>query len=125
MNAIWEAMNSPLGIMVVGALLAWLLKRVYLARPAWKVYEGTIIAAIKRAEKAIPDGGGAVNKGWDRLNSALNYVLQVYRGQEGHAATAKVEAELREAIGVKHAELEKGGNLAKNSATKIPVRHAD
>ena len=122
-STIWELMNSPLGIMVVGALLAWGLKRVYLARPAWKAYEGTIIAAIKEAEKKV--AGDTDNPGIARLNKALQYVLKVYARTEGKSASPKLQAELREAIGVKHAELEKGGNLTKNSGTKIPVHQPD
>jgi len=117
---VWEAMNSPLGIMVVGALLAWILKRIFLAKPAWKVYEGTIIAAIKEAEKKV--SADTDNPGIARLNTALQYVLKVYGNNEGKAATPKIQAELREAIGVKHAQLEKDGNLAKSDGgTRIPV----
>jgi len=119
LETVWTAMNSPIGITITAGILAWLLERVYLARPAWKAYEGTIIAAIKYAEKEIPDG--ASNTAIERLNMALQYVLKVYARTEGRMPSGKVEAELAQAIGVKHAELEAGGNL--RSKTGPEVKH--
>lgn len=109
LNAVWAAMNSPIGITVAAGILAWLLKRVYMAKPRWKAFEGTIIGAIKYAEKEIPDH--TENKSLKRLDCALGYVLKIYAQKKNHVVSPEIIAELREAIGVKHAELEAAGNL--------------
>ncbi len=107
-ETIWAAANSPAVIVAVAALVIWVLNRV---RPSWRKYEGDIIAAIKYAEKEIPDT--AQNKSLQRLNAALQYVLKVYR-QTGRNAPSIAEKEaLRQGIQIKHAELEAAGNLDK------------
>jgi hypothetical protein len=109
LTTIWDALNSPVGIAAVAGLLLWLLNRLYAAKPGWAKYEGAIIAGVKFAEKQIPDD--AESKGLRRLDAALRYVLKAYEEATGRRATAKVAAELKEGIQVKHAELEAAGNL--------------
>jgi hypothetical protein len=111
LRAIWTAMNSPAGVTVMAAVFLWLLNRLYAAKPAWQAFEGTIIAAVKWAEKEIPDDNP--NKGFARLDAALNYVLKVYEEARGKPADTKTKAELREGIQIVHAELEATGNLDK------------
>lgn len=109
LEGIWSAVNSPIGIGAIAAVALWLLNRLYAARPQWQSYEGSIIAAIKFAEQEIPDD--VPNKGLARLDAALRYVLQVYEEVNKRIASAKVVAELKEGIQIKHAELEKAGQL--------------
>lgn len=109
MRLIWEAVNSPSVITMMAGGLLWLLSRLYAAKPAWRAFEGTIIAAIKWAEKEIPDD--TPNKSFNRLNAALNYVLKVYQEARGKPADSKTKHELREGIQILHAELEASGNL--------------
>lgn len=116
LNTIWAAMNSPIGITAAAGIVAWLLERVFLALPAWKAYEGTIIGAIKYAEKEIPDD--TENKGAERLDAALKYVLKVYEACERRPPSPRLLSDLRETIGVKHAELEAAGTLGKKRKTK-------
>ncbi len=115
MNAIWTGLwtfvNSPAAIAAFAAGLLWLLNRLYAARPLWQRYEGTVIAAIKAAEKAIPDD--APNTAIQRLDFALRYVLDVYESARSRPATAKEAAEFREGIQVVHADIEAAGTLAK------------
>lgn len=106
---LWTVLNSPAGIAAMAGLILWGLNRLYLARPEWQQYEGTIIAAIKFAEKTIPDD--VPNKGLERLDTALKYVLQVYEQTNGRRATAQTEANLKEGIQIVHANLESNGNL--------------
>ena len=105
----WDVINSPAGITVMAGSLLWLLNRLYAAKPAWQAFEGSIIAAVKWAEKEIPED--TPNKAFNRLNAALGYVLKVYEEARGKPADAKTKQELREGIQIVHAELEASGNL--------------
>ena len=116
LTTIWTALNSPIGITAAAGIVAWLLERVFLALPAWKAYEGTIIGAIKYAEKEIPDD--TEQKGVDRLKAAMKYVIEVYESCEGRSPSPRLRSDLRETIGVKHAELEAAGTLGKKRPTK-------
>jgi hypothetical protein len=107
----WSALNSPAVIAALAAATLWALNKLYAEKPAWRDFEGTIISAVKAAEKAIPDE--TPNKGWRRLNHALDYVLEVYQKARGMRPDAKTEAELKEGIQVMHAELEAAGTLDK------------
>jgi hypothetical protein len=115
-QVIWNVLNSPAVIAVLAGGLLWLLNRLYAAKPAWQALEGTIIAAVKWAEKEIPDD--TPNKAFNRLNAALNYVVKVYEAARGKPADGKVKAELREGIQIVHAELEASGNLDKPAPTE-------
>ena len=116
MEIVWKVLNSPAVIALLAGGLLWLLNKLYAAKPAWQAFEGTIIAAVKWAEKEIPDD--TPNKALNRLNAALNYVVKVYEEARGKPADAKVQAELREGIQIVHAELEASGNLDKPVPTE-------
>ena len=115
---IWAALNSPMGIAVVAGVALWLLNKLYAKKPDWKKYEGTIIAAVKNAEKVIPDD--TPNKAAKRLDEALKYVLSVHHEIENRVATADELANLREGIQIVHAELESKDSLPKTAmAAKV------
>ena len=105
----WDVVNSPAVIALMAGALLWLLNRLYAAKPAWQAFEGTIIAAVKWAEKELPDD--TPNKAMSRLDAALNYVLKVYEEARGTPADVQTKLELREGIQIVHAELEASGNL--------------
>jgi len=105
---IWAFLQSGPGIVLVATAVLLVLNRLYRSEPAWRAYEGTIIAAVKYAEKAIPDG--TENKALKRMDKALKYVLKVYSEVEGKRASPKVKAQLREGISIVHAQLESTGN---------------
>jgi len=109
-EALWRFLNMPLGITVVAGGLLWLLNRTFNRRPAWQAYEGTIIAAVKWAEKEIPDD--TPNKSFQRLNAALNYVLKVYQEARGFAPEKALKESIKEGIQIVHAELEASGNIS-------------
>jgi len=115
-QVIWNVLNSPAVIAVLAGGLLIVLNRLYAAKPTWQAFEGTIIAAVKWAEKEIPDD--TPNKAFNRLNAALNYVLKVYQEARGKPADVKTQAELREGIQIVHAELEASGNLDKPAPTE-------
>ena len=109
LELLWTALNSPFGYMAVAGVLIWLLNRLYASQPGWAAYEGTIISAVKLAEKEIPDG--TENKGLARLDAALRYVLRVYEEVNGKRASATTTAALKEGIQIVHDKLEVAGTL--------------
>ena len=109
LTAVWGALNSPVGIAAVAGVILWILNRVYAKKPAWQAFEGTIIAAVKWAEKAIPDD--TENTAAKRFDEALRYVLKVYESAQKRRANSKEIVELGEGIKIVHAELETHGNL--------------
>ena len=109
LELVWTVLNSPLGYMATAGILIWLLNRLYADRPAWAAYEGSIITAVKFAEKEIPDG--TENSGLARLDLALKYVLNVYEAVQGRRAGAAAEANLKEGVQIVHDKLEASGTL--------------
>jgi len=90
--------------------LGWLLMRLYRIRPAWEAYEGTIISAVKYAEKAIDDN--VPNKALAKLDEALRYVLRVYaETHRGQTPSATLTSELKEGIQIVHDQLVARGTL--------------
>ena len=104
LSAVWSAVNSPLGITVVAGALLWGLNKLYSVKPLWQQYEGAVIAAVKYAEKAVPDD--STNTSLARLDAALKYVLQIYESAQGRKATEKEVADLTNGIQITHAQLE-------------------
>ncbi len=111
LTSVWDAANSPFGIGLLAAAVLWIVNRVYAKKPQWQKYEGSIIAAVKLAEKQIPDD--TPNKSAAKLDAALRYVLDVHREVENRRATAEEVAAIREGIQIVHSDLESGGGLEK------------
>jgi hypothetical protein len=111
MELLWTGLNSPAAIAGLAALVLWALNKLYARRPAWQAFEGSIIAAVKRAEKEIPDD--TPNKAMAKLNSAMQYVVRVFEEVNRRRPTDAEQAELREGIQIVHADLEAAGNLDK------------
>lgn len=108
-TTLWSALNSPAGITAMASVVLWGLNRLYTAKPLWAEYEGTLIAAVKFAEKSIDDS--TTNKGLARLDAALKYALTVYESAKGRKATQAEVAQLTNGLQIVHAELEAGGQL--------------
>lgn len=113
---IWSAMNSPLGITFVAGIVLWLLNRLYSAKPKWRLFEGTIVAAIKWAEKEIPDG--TKNKSMQRLDAALRYTIDIYEKTQKKPASEKVKTAMREGIQITQVHLESAGVLPGRESKK-------
>ena len=109
LETIWSVVNSPAIIALLAGGLLWLLNKLYAKQPLWKQYEGTIIAGIKAAEKAIPDK--TENKAARRLDEALKYVLAIITEREKRLATENEKAAIAEGIQIMHADLEAKGAL--------------
>ena len=109
LEQLWEIMNSPIAIVVVASIILMVLNRLYAAKPLWRQFEGSIIAAVKLAEKAIPDN--TPNKSLARLDSALDYVVKVFGEVRKRPPNDSEKAALREGIQITHSGLEKAGQL--------------
>jgi hypothetical protein len=103
-DTVWAYLNSPLGITVVGAVVAFLIAKLFAAKPGWAKYQGTIISAIRYAEKAIPDG--SPNTSIARLDAALKYVLAVIEESEKRTPSEAEQAILKDGISLLHSGVE-------------------
>ncbi len=108
-------LNNPVVLLVITALLTYIIKTLWVKQPAWmelaSQYAGDIIAAVKFAEKAIPDT--VEQKGLKRLDEAMKYMITVYEATTKMPVTEAVKADLRQAIITTHNELELNGQLEK------------
>ncbi len=107
LQTLWAVANSPAVVTALAGILLYGINKLYLKKPLWEQYEGAVIAAIKYAEKTIPND--SANKSLQRLDTALQYVLKVYEQAQGRKATQAEIAEFTNGIQVKHAQLESGG----------------
>lgn len=106
---VWQFLNSPMGITAAAGLILWVLNRIYSKKPAWEGFEGTIIAAVKWAEKQVPDD--SENKAVRRLDEAMKYVVKVFEEVQQRRPTVAEQAELKDGIQVAHAQLEESGGI--------------
>lgn len=95
---------------IIGIIAAWVAKWFASENGLkWKKYEGWAITAIKAAEKAIPDD--AKEKGWKRMDKALQEFCAKYEKTTGVAPGEKELVAIENLIAEVHAKLEKNGNL--------------
>lgn len=106
---VWSAVNSPAGITFIVGAVIFLLNKLYAKKPGWKKFEGLLMAGVKHAEKAIPDG--TENTGLRKFDAALKFVLKVYTKTEGKLPSVKLVKELKEGINLVHDKLEGEGKL--------------
>ena len=108
--AVWAFLNTPLGISVVGAILAFLLGKVFTAKPKWKKlvlkYGPSLMQAVKTAEKNIADTTD--NPGLAKLDAALKYVIELEPKLKGAS-----DGDVKQALSAVHAAAESHGNLKK------------
>ena len=112
LEVVWALLNTPAVITAIAGLFIYALNKLYASKPGWQKWEGTIMSAIKYAEKNLPDD--TTNGSLAKLNAALNYTLNVYEETTGKRATPKVKADLKEGIQITHGKLEVNGTLTKN-----------
>ena len=108
-ESIWNLLNSPAAITAIAGIILWLLNRLYAKKPLWAQFEGTLIEAVRFAEKAVPDD--AENKAVQRLDQALKYVLKIYEGMKSRPATVAEINEIKDGIRLVHNELDIEGAL--------------
>ena len=103
-DQLWVLVNSPVFITLVASGVVVLLNKIYDRRPSWQKYQGTIIAAVRYAEKAIPDD--AENKSIQRLDAALKYVLAIVEARENRVTTREERTAIEEGIQIIHDQVE-------------------
>ena len=104
METVIEMLNSNTCVALIASLVIYLLNKLYTKKPTWAKYEGTLITAVRAAEKAIPND--ADNKSLARLDAALNYVITVFEEVENRKATKVEVAEIKEGIQIIHNKIE-------------------
>jgi len=108
-----DVLHSPIGtflcLLWLMSSLIWLLSLFIPDQSACKALEGSIITAIKRAEKegeAAPLQEVFHDKSLAKLEMALEFVLRDYaRANDGKKPSAALTEQLRQAIQVKHHEM--------------------
>lgn len=113
-DALDSVLNSALGFAVIWAALVglffWLSSKFNPFQEKWREWEGSIITAIKLAEKEIPDE--TPSAGLAKLDAALRFVLKAYAdAHNGKQPPAKLIEQLKQGIQIKHSELDRFGGL--------------
>ena len=124
--------NSGLGFALLWLLMfwafLWLASKFNPFQEQWKQWEGSIITAIKLAEKQIPDdtapgshpgshpGSTPANNpgssGLAKLDAALRFVLKAYAdANRGKQPPNSMVEQIKQGIQIKHADLERSGAL--------------
>jgi hypothetical protein len=107
MDTIISILNTDAAITTILGIFAWLIARVFAAKPEWKAitekYGPYLISAVKAAEKAIPND--VENKSLARLDFAAQAFLTAF--PDSGISTESVKAAITDI----HAKLEAGGNL--------------
>jgi len=113
-TAVMSVLDSNAGFAVTWAgvfgFFLFLASRINPFQEAWRRYEGTIITAIRLAEKQIPDG--VSNAGLAKLDAALRFVLDAYaEANGGKAPSASLIEQIKQGIQIKHNELDRSRAL--------------
>ena len=117
-RGIWAFMNSGIGYFMLAtstlAFFVFLASRANPLQEQWKKYEGSIITGIKLAEKQIPND--TPNAGLAKLDAALRFVLEAYaQANNGKQPSTELAESFKQAIQVKHSELDRFGGLSKKA----------
>jgi len=105
-----------LGMVVVFAAVFWLLNKLDPFQDQWRQWEGSIITAIKLAEKQVPKD--TPHASITKLNAALDHVLKDYAdANAGQRPPRKLVRQLRQGIQTKHADLDRFGGLKERKAS--------
>jgi hypothetical protein len=104
MNTVWEIINSPAVVALIVSGVVYLINKLYAAKPTWQKYQGYVIAAIRYAEKAIPDD--TKHKSAARLDEALKYVIAIIEKAEARKLSDQEITELINGIQITHNNIE-------------------
>ena len=109
LDLVWNLVNSGAGIAVLAAILLYGLNKLWAAKPKWKVYydkyQGSLISAVKEVEQL------AEASGREKLEKALELVVEVLERASGSAATPADKVAIKEALSKVHDDLEKAGTI--------------
>ena len=103
----WKLVNSDFGFAMVLSVTAFIINKIYAAKPQWQIYadkyRGTIVSAIRQVEKTIPDN--VDNKHVRRFDTALKIVCEGIARAEGTTPNAVDTRAIAEAINALHNEI--------------------
>jgi hypothetical protein len=102
-------LDQPAVVTAIAGLAVWLVGKLFTARPAWLKYEGLMLAAVKWAEKIIPDD--AANKSIRRADAALNQFILLYERNHGASPAPSLVIAVRDALPIVHDHAESEGTL--------------
>lgn len=107
LTALWTFANSPLGMALAAAAVAFALGWIRRRRPSWEPWTGTIIEACKAVEKSTLATTPSANK----FKIALSYVVKAFEEAQKRPPTDEELQVLSQGISTVHADLEAAGNL--------------
>ena len=107
--ALLAIIDQPAVVTAIAGLVAWLVAKLFTAKPAWIKYEGLMLAAVKWAEKIIPDD--AENKSIRRADAALNQFILLYERNHGASPAPSLVIAVRDALPIVHDHAESEGTL--------------
>ena len=102
-------LESPTVQTAVIGVIAWAFVKLFERKTEWVKYKGYVIAAVKWAEKAVPDD--AENKSIRRMDEALKRFVTLYEIAEKVTPSATLLDTVRAQISVVHDQLESEGTL--------------
>lgn len=100
----WNFLNTPVGYMVSGFIILFVLNKVFDSRPGWAKYEGFMITAIKAAEKFIPND--TENKSLQKADKAIEYFIKSYEKAKGKAPSKKLLDQVKMGLPIVHHKIE-------------------
>lgn len=117
-SSIWIFLNSGVGLLLIWCLLIalsiHLLYRFNPYQEKWRQYEGSIITAIKLAEKQIKCN--SPNSAMAKLDKALQFVIDAYaEANDGKLPSDALIEQIRQGIQIKHNEMVSMGMLPRTS----------
>lgn len=112
MSALYDVLMSGAVLSVIALIYSIFRSWIGQKAPAWALWEPVIIAAIRRAEEAIPDD--TPNKSAQRFDYALQRVLLIIDPDKlTYDHDAAFRESISEGIRITHAALENDDSLAK------------
>lgn len=108
-DTILNILNQPVVVTFIVTGFAWLIAKLFTAKPEWIKYEGFMISAVKFAEKEIPDG--TINAGLARADAALKAFIAAYERQYKAHPTQKLVDAVKLNMPLIHQMLESEGAL--------------
>ena len=107
-QVVWTALNTPAGVAFIASVFIYILNKLFSYKPTWKKiyekWEGSLVSAIKFAEKTIDDK--SENKSQRKLDQALKYMIKVFEDTKGRMPKRKELEAIKEGLNKKHSELD-------------------
>ena len=118
-QVIMDFLSQPAVITAIAALAAYLVARLFTAKPQWQQYIGLIINGVKISEKLIDEN--TENKAAARFNMALKVFIERFEAIYQKAPSPALIREVAANIPTVHADLEAAGNLSRHLSLSGPL----